>query len=243
MGLEGLHGESEYERRLRDAEAARHPDPSWDTPGDAMEIDAMLKALSLRPGHRVLELGAGRGRFTTLLAAARTEVVAIDISLESLRAASRRIDSESVALLHGDATKAMVAPSTFDRVLGTLTSNLPDRATRQASYDVAAKALRPNGVFVCTTHYFGLRARLDGEAREARYTEGGIYRCLLTVDEVVEEASPFFARVRARPVCVVLPFAHRLRLPIATIDRFARRVPGLRAFGTLLLVEATGPRR
>lgn len=243
MGLEGLHRESEHERRLRDSEASSHPEPSWDAPGDAMEIDAMLEALRLRPGHRVLELGAGRGRFTSLLAAAGTEVVAIDISLESLRAASKRIVGDRVALLHGDATRSTVAPSTFDRVLGTLTSNLPDRVTRQASYRAAAHALKPDGIFVCSTHYLGVRARLDGEAREARYTEGGIYRCLLTADDVVQEAAPFFERVRVRPICVVLPFAHRLRLPIPAIDRVARRIPGLRAFGTLLLVEATVPRR
>src|SRR5687767_6985054 len=45
LGLEGLHPESEHERRLRDAEAAARPEPAWDAPGDAMEIDAMREAL------------------------------------------------------------------------------------------------------------------------------------------------------------------------------------------------------
>jgi SAM-dependent methyltransferase len=242
-GLHGLHGESDHERRIRDLEAAAAPEPAWDAPGDLMEIGATLEALQLRPHHRLLELGAGRGRFTNLVAAACREVVAVDISIESLVAAAKRLNGERIALVHGDATKPIGSPGMFDRALGTLTSNLPDRSARQASYGSAAAALTPDGRFVFTTHYYGLRARMDREPLEGRYTEGGIYRRLLTVAEVREETAPYFRRVRIRPICVVLPFAQRVGLPLVATDRIARRVPLIRSFGTLLLVEATGPRR
>jgi SAM-dependent methyltransferase len=243
MDLNGLHPESGHEREIRDAEASTDPNPSWDSPADAMEIDATLAALDLRPQHRLLELGAGQGRFTTLAERACREVVALDISAESLRAAARRLTSATVALVQGDATKSIVAKGTFDRVLGTLTSNLPDRSTRQGSYRTAADALTSNGKFVFSTHYFGARARIERVPREGRYSEGGIYRRFLTRAEVLEETAPYFQRVRVRPICVVLPFARRVGLPLVATDRVARRVPLLRAFGTLLLVEATRPRR
>jgi SAM-dependent methyltransferase len=207
-----------------------------------MEVDALLEALDLSPEHRLLEMGCGRGRFTTRVASMCSEVVAVDISLQSLRAAAARLEGGDVALVHGDATKPLVAAGHVDRVLGTLASNLPDRATRQASYRTAAAALRPGGKFVFSTHYLGLRARMDREPREGRYTEGGIYRCLLTAADVREEAAPYFRRLRIRPICVVLPFSRRLGVPLAPLDRVARRIPLVRAFGDLLLVEASEPR-
>ncbi|MEQ1856742.1 MAG: class I SAM-dependent methyltransferase [Longimicrobiales bacterium] len=243
VGLENLHEESEHERRIRDAEASANPEPSWNAPSDVMETDATLEALDLRAHHRLLEMGPGRGRFTRRVESLCAEVVAVDISLESLRGAARRLSRDTVALIQGDATKPVVAPGTFDRVLGTLTSNLPSRTLREASYAAASQALRADGKFVFTTHYLGIRARLDREPREGRYTEGGIYRCLLTAADVRRETAPYFRRARVRPICVVLPFSRRLGIPLAGADRIARRMPLLRAFGDLLLVEASAPRR
>lgn len=243
LGLDGLETESEHERGIRDAEARAQAHPRWDTDGDAMEIDATLEALSLEPDHRVLELGAGRGRFTHVVAERCQLVVAVDISLESLLASARAARSGRVAYVEADATRDVVRERSVDRVLGTLASNLPTPAARAASCAAAARALTDAGVFVFSTHYYGLRARWDGEPREGRYTPGGIYRRLFTAAEVRREISPYFDQVRIRPICVVLPFARRLGLPVRPLDRQARRVPLVRALGTLLLVEARGPRR
>jgi len=243
MGLESLHPESDHERLLRDAEAVKSPEPSWSTPADVMEMDATLEALELTEGQRVLELGPGRGRFTRRLQDLATTVVGVDISLESLKVAHLHVDPERVALVHADATAPVGAPAAFDRILGTLASNLPDRVSRITSYRVASRALKDDGKFVFSTHYYGIRARLDREPKEGRYVAGGIYRSLLTRAEVIEEIKPFFARVTVRPICVVLPLTARLGLPLPALDKIARRVPLLRAFGTLLLVEAEAPVR
>ena len=243
LGVDGLHAESDHERRIRDAEAAAPAQPRWDTDADVMEIGATLEALALEPRHRVLELGAGRGRFTRLLAERSGLVVAVDISVESLRVSARTLTGGTVALVEADATRDVAAPAGFDRALGTLASNLPTREAREASYRAAARALVDDGVFVFSTHYYGVRARLEGEPKAGRYTSDGIYRYLLTPAEVSREVSPYFESVRVRPICVVLPFSRRLGLPVPTVDRVARRVPLLRAFGGLLLVEAKRPRR
>ena len=243
LGLEGLHPESDRERRIRDQEALSGAVTPWSVAYDEMEISATLAALDLAPHHRLLELGPGRGRFTLLVETMCSLVVGIDISLESLRVAASRLQTGKVALAHADVTKAIFAPGAFDRILGTLTSNLPDSVERRKSYQVAARALDNAGKLVFTTHYYGLRARLDREAREGRYIDHGIYRRLLTIREIRTELRPYFRRIRVRPICVILPFSRRLRLPLVATDRVARTLPLLRAFGDLLLVEASHPRR
>jgi SAM-dependent methyltransferase len=243
MGLGDLHPESDRERRLRDEEAGTLPLHMEDAVYDAMEIEGTLEALSVRPGHRVLELGCGRGRFTRLIEKRGATVVGVDISLESLRIAADHIATSRVALVQADATKAIAAPRSFDRVLGTLTSNLPSRRAREDSYRAAAAALSDDGKLVFSTHHYGIRARLAREPKEGRYSAEGIYRYLLEPREIRDEIGPFFGRVRIRPICVVLPFSRRLGLPLARIDRIARRIPGTRSLGDLLLVEASRPTR
>ena len=243
LGLDGLHPESDRERRIRDEEAVSGAAIPWGVAYDEMEVSATLAALDLAPHHRLLELGPGRGRFTRLLETTCGLVVGVDISLESLRVAASRLQTDKVALVHADVTKAVFTQGAFHRILGTLTSNLPGVEERRRSYEVAARALDDAGKLVFTTHYFGLRARLAREAREGRYTDGGIYRRLLTAREIRTELRPYFRRIRVRPICVILPLSGRLRLPLVATDRVARALPLLRAFGDLLLVEAAEPRR
>jgi len=242
VGLDDLHPESMREQSIRDQEASNHGVPSGDTPFDLMEIGATMEALALKPEHCLLELGSGRGRFTKVVASVCKRVLGVDISLGSLRLASDEVGDREVGFIHGDATVPHVADGSFDRVLGTLTSNLPDKPLRQASYHAAARALSPGGRFVFTTHFFGLRARSQGESRDGRYSEEGIYRRLLEPSEVRDEISPYFGKVSVRPIQVVVPLSMRLGLPLVPLDRLARRIPGLRNFGHLLLVDAREPR-
>ncbi|MGH9227971.1 MAG: SAM-dependent methyltransferase [Acidimicrobiales bacterium] len=50
------------------------------TKGTAQEIDFLVDALGLRPGHRVLDVGCGPGRHAYALAERGMEVVGVDIS-------------------------------------------------------------------------------------------------------------------------------------------------------------------
>lgn len=237
----GVHAETDHERSIRDREAVEGGAPTAHS-DSAMAVDATLEALDVAPHHDVLEMGAGTGRFTRLLASCSRRVVAVDISFESLRVAAGTTGlPDNLTLVHGDATKPFVTPRSFDRVLGTLTSNLPDRESRERSYELAAMALRDDGKFVFTTHHYGVRAKLGRHPKEGRYTENGIYRRLLEPREIRDELSPYFGRIEIGGANVIPPFALRLGFTAQSVDDVCRRVRMLRPFADLLLVTAAGP--
>jgi protein-L-isoaspartate(D-aspartate) O-methyltransferase len=82
----------------------------------------MLAALDVRPGMRVLEIGAGTGYNAALLAALGAEVVSVDVQAdvaERARAALDRAAVSGVSVVHGDGYAG--APGhRFDRVIVTV---------------------------------------------------------------------------------------------------------------------------
>lgn len=241
-----LHRETEHEMRLRDGAAAaptvaRGVSGHGMTDEDLMEIEHTMRALDLRPQHVVLELGAGTGRFTRLLQDRCKHVVAVEVSLKSLQACRRDLGGAApVPFAQADAAVPFAVPRAYDRILGTLASNLPDSKTRMASYRMAARACKRDGLFVFSTHHYCIRSRLAGHPREGRY-QSGIFRSLLTAADIRRELEPFWGQLRVRPIVVVPPLARRLRLPLRSLDRIGQQLPLLRDFGELLLVEARQP--
>ena len=160
-------------------------------------------------------------------------------ALERLR--DKLPDSGAVGLVVGDVTTLAVQPGAFDRVFCTLMSNLPTRKHRDATYRLAARALRPSGRFVYCTHHQGLHERLNGEPKSGHYKEGGIYRYNFSVSECAEEVRPFFGNVHARPIRVYLPLSRTLGLPLEAQSRFGEAIPGLNKLGDLVLCTASAP--
>jgi protein-L-isoaspartate(D-aspartate) O-methyltransferase len=82
----------------------------------------MLTALDVRPGMRVLEIGAGTGYNAALLAALGAEVVSVDVQAdvaERARAALHRAGVSGVTVVHGDGYVG--APGQrFNRVIVTV---------------------------------------------------------------------------------------------------------------------------
>jgi protein-L-isoaspartate(D-aspartate) O-methyltransferase len=82
----------------------------------------MLAALDVRPGMRVLEIGAGTGYNAALLAALGTEVTSVDVQAdvaERARTALTRAGITGVTVVHGDGY--LGAPGGhFDRVIVTV---------------------------------------------------------------------------------------------------------------------------
>ncbi len=210
-----------------------------------MEIPPTLRALGDISNKVVLELGCGTGRITVRLANTSKELVAVDFSAKELAILSRKFGSEvSISLVQADVSRPVVAARSFDVIVSSqVVQALPSRHHRMSMFRCASEALRDSGKFVFTTYHHGLRNRLFGIARSARYREGGIYRYYSTVDELTREIQPFFDSVRIRPIQVVLPGAARLRIPPVLLSRVAERTPGLRQLGILLLVEAQQPHR
>lgn len=246
LNTDALDEESQRERTIRNkraSKAARANGPAWyDNECGHAELIPTLDALSAGPGMMVLEFGCGDGRYTLLLAGECKWVVAVDFAAESLRTLRQRLQNhQNIALVLGDITTLKVKAAIFDRVLSTLTSNLPSRAHRDAMYRLAAAALKPEGRFIFSTHHHGLWQRLSRKSQSGRYKESGIYRYYFTLSECQAEAQNFFASVTARPIQFHLPFAGRLGLPLVKISRVLESFPLLNKLGRLILCTAEQP--
>lgn len=75
---------------------------------------AVVQALDVRPGERLLDLAAGTGTSTEPFAAAGVRAVACDFSLGMLRVGRAR--KSRVAFVAGDATRLPFADAAFDAV-------------------------------------------------------------------------------------------------------------------------------
>jgi SAM-dependent methyltransferase len=236
LGEDGSDDQSRRERRLRDEEYRSEPSPH-DTVLDRMEIPPTLRALRLTGRDAVLELGAGSGRYTIQLANRCRELVAIDFSLEGLKRLAERLPPTSpVSLVQADISRLAVAPGSFDRVLSTLTSNLPSQALRQRMFALAAQACdSQRGLFVLGAHHWGATAKRSGISREGLYDGDGIYRYFMSTGEVCQAAAAFFRTVRARPIVVTPPGALRLHLPLVALQRILEYLPFIRSYGQIVL--------
>jgi SAM-dependent methyltransferase len=250
LETQDLDEESQREQRIRD-EANRSdfqpgvPVHEWtESDADRMEMLPTLGATAIERGQAVLELGCGSGRYTLPMAKAGAVLLALDFSMESLRALAQRLPrGATVGLVQADATRRCVAPRCFDRVLSTLVSNLPSREHRLAMLRVAGEALKDTGYFVFSTHHQNLTSRLLGRPPAGRYTDGGIFRYFMRREEILRESSVYFRRVACRPVQVFVPFTRWTGISPVTLSGLAEWIPLLRQQGALLLAKAAEPIR
>jgi protein-L-isoaspartate(D-aspartate) O-methyltransferase len=83
-------------------------------------VAQLIEALDVQSHHRVLEIGAGSGFATALLAALGAEVVALERSPTLAAEAAARLaafGAKNVAVLHADGLAGDAVAGTFDRVL------------------------------------------------------------------------------------------------------------------------------
>lgn len=264
----GLTEESRHEIQLKDEEYEALPETFVPPPSgwrseftDKIEIPPHLNALHPLVGRRVLELGCGDGRFTTLMAQSGAEVLAIDFSFEGLRKASWHLAKGSpptsyqlrrkhfagdlrtrVGLVQADASRFHVAPRGFSRALSA--TPLDSRDERMEMYRSVAEALTEDGRFVAGVEYDDLYRRVLGLPKVRRYSRGGILIEHLNIATMRREMSPYFGRLRMQPIRVHLPFVRLL--PIGTrvvVSRCAASTPILKHLGDILLVSAERPWR
>ena len=114
---------------------------------------SVIAALDLRPGLRILELGAGPGRLAIQIKRAHPEVMidAVDIDTRMVAAARRNAVTAGIEVTFREADMTClgdVAPGGYDRVYSTMTFHhlLPE--AKQKAFDLARHALAQGGSFV-----------------------------------------------------------------------------------------------
>ena len=106
---------------------------------------AVVEALELEPGERVLDLAAGTATSSAALARSGADVVACDFSLGMLRVA-RSHAYERVALVAGDALRLPFADASFDAV--TISFGLRNTADPDLALRELLRVTRPGGRLV-----------------------------------------------------------------------------------------------
>lgn len=103
----------------------------------------LVRALDVRPGHRVLELGCGTGQVTAQLLAAGAQVTAVDALPDMLDAARHR--APGATFVEGDLTSVDIGDG-HDRVVLSFVLHNFDAATRQAVLRRSADSLHDGGL-------------------------------------------------------------------------------------------------
>lgn len=238
-----LDSVSRHEHLRRDQGASRDSF-KWEAAAlSQMEVLPVMESLQPLAGTLVLELGCGKGRFTTRMAQSGAAVLAMDFSLAVLQTLAMRLQPGwHVGLVQADCTKVMVAPRSFNRVLSTLVSNLPTHDHVHAMCRVAAIALSDRGRFVLDAHHHSLRERIRKTPQRGEYPDSGIFRYLFQGAELTGICRQHFEQVRCRPMQVTLPLLGRFGLHPVVLSRGAERLPLVNQLGELLLGVAEGPR-
>ena len=105
---------------------------------------AVVRALDVRPGERVLDLAAGTGTSSEPFAAAGADVVPADFSLGMLRVGKGR--RPDLAFTAGDATRLPFADAAFDAV--TISFGLRNVVDTDAALREMLRVTRPGGRLV-----------------------------------------------------------------------------------------------
>ncbi len=134
---------------------------AWTIPESAPEAPAtisqpaavgvMLESFDLRPGQKVLEIGAGTGYNAALMAhlvGSEGQIVSIDIEAYLVEAAAARLaDLSNVQVVHGDGGAGFAPHAPYDRIVATVGAwDLPPAWRQQ---------LKPTGRLVLPLHLFG----------------------------------------------------------------------------------------
>lgn len=116
-------------------------------------------------GDRVLEVGCGTGRVTTLLSPPASAVAAVDLSPDMLRRARRRFgDHSSVSLIRGDVLDLPLAAA-FDLAVAAngVFSHLLDDADRLRALNQIRGRLRPGAVLLVDAFWLSRSRRAECE--------------------------------------------------------------------------------
>ncbi len=245
---------------------AANYDEVVESPANQHMRDLVWMELSrlLRPGMRVLDLGAGNGVDAVRFAKAGASVLAIDVSPSMVTAARARVNdaglSESVevrVLAIEELTQLLPhLAHSFDLILSNFGA-LNLAANQKMWPSLIGRLLKPNGYFVssvmnrwCLAELIGgvLRLRLGFAFRRLRAEPIKVGNVLLDTKlyslSEFTRLLPAFASVKSRALCVfALPPSMEHSLPrlsgsrmLKWIDRILGRVRGLRSLGDHFLV-------
>eukprot|EP00931_Biecheleriopsis_adriatica_P032357 TRINITY_DN18891_c0_g2_i1.p1 TRINITY_DN18891_c0_g2~~TRINITY_DN18891_c0_g2_i1.p1 ORF type:complete len:866 (+),score=175.07 TRINITY_DN18891_c0_g2_i1:1342-3939(+) len=143
---------------------------------DALERPEILSKLPSLQGKVVLDLGAGIGRFSGILAEKADEVVAVDF-VEASCAENRRAnaDKSNLKVLQADVTTLQFEPNSFDMIFSNwLLMYLSDEEVEAYAKNVLSW-LRPGGILFCRESCFHSSGNHARRFNPTRYRDPETY--------------------------------------------------------------------
>ena len=203
----------ESERRARD-EQAQDYDSMWSMKALAvLETPLYKKAMTINIDAPLLEAGCGTGRLTAIFAEIAPEVVAVDMSRESIvrnRARHFAPTQHPVHYVHADLTHLPLQSKKFGRCAHAgVYEHIPSRELRLQFLDHAARVLSDNGVFMLSAYraggamkYFEKEGEHDGGIPFFRFAEAELREEVgerFEIEEFRENLGIYMSMLVARP--------------------------------------------
>ncbi len=218
----------------------------WGSPAGrlraARRAQMLGRAAGLRAGARVLELGCGTGIFTRQWAATGAALLAVDISLDLLRAGAAEAEDGGTCRAVMDVEALSLRAGAFEAVVGVSVLHHVDLPRTLAEI---RRVLRPGGRIafsepnmlnpqIAVQKNVPLIKRLLGDTpHETAFTRWGLAAALRRHG---------FADIRIAPFDFLHPLTPRRAIPaIARLASAAERIPLLREIAGSLLITATCP--
>jgi len=137
-----------------------------------LEVPAVLSLLDPKEGETVLELGAGTGRLTQLIAQ-KSEVVAVDYSASSLKLGWLKAQAHPVHFVMADINHLPFKAQAFTKAVSCQVFEHIPTAVRQHALEEVRRVLKQKGSFTLTVYRDSWFWRLFGP--KEGFHDGGIY--------------------------------------------------------------------
>lgn len=181
------------ERKARDEQAEDYDRMIAIKMLDIFERPTYRRVFSGTPGGLMLEAGCGTGRFTGLFSELSQEMIATDMSRDSIKrniARWKGKTANTVHYLHADLTHLPLKSARFDAVAHVgVYEHIPSRELREQFLEHARRVLKQEGTLLLSAYrYDGLTRLFEKEGEHA----GGIPFFRFTEAELRSEVEPRF---------------------------------------------------
>lgn len=191
--LDGDFARIVSERKARDEQAEDYDRMLAIKLLDIFERPAYDRAFRQTPSTFMLEAGCGTGRFTGLFSELSQEMIATDMSRDSIKRNIARWTGKTantVHYLHADLTHLPLKNSLFDAIAHVgVYEHIPSRELREQFLEHASRVLKAQGRLLLSAYrYEGLTKLFEKEGEHA----GGIPFIRFTESELRSEIEPYF---------------------------------------------------